>query len=101
MKETRISPEDYLDSVFDEKTFLEFLLILSEDWEKHAAIEETTPSLPYGTGALGWENGTIGAFLCFAILYHFEVELDVSYLILSSLFITGLGTYSTNKLIPS
>ena len=63
MTEKHITPEDYLDSVVDEKTFLEFLQILSEDWEKEERIEAKTPSPPYTAGALGWENGDIGSFL--------------------------------------
>ncbi len=63
MPEIQMSPEDYLNLVRDEKTFLTFLQILSEDWEKASTIEKQAPSPPYGTSALGWENGTIGAFL--------------------------------------
>ena len=63
MFKSRQNPEDFLDKVKDEKTFLEFLHILSMDWEKERQIEETNPSSPYGSGAMGWENGTIGDFL--------------------------------------
>ena len=63
MIEKHITPEDYLDSVFDEKTFLKFLQILSEDWENEESIEAKTPSPPHSAGALGWENGNIGSFL--------------------------------------
>lgn len=63
MFKSRETPEDFLDKVKDEKTFLKFLLILSMDWEKEQEIEERNPSSPYSSGAMGWENGTIGAFL--------------------------------------
>ena len=51
------------DDVNDERDFIRFLLALSEDWEAEQAIEASTPSSPYGPGALGWENGTVGAVL--------------------------------------
>ena len=51
------------DSVNDEKGFIRFLFALAEDWEAEQAIEASTPSSPYGPGALGWENGTVGAVL--------------------------------------
>jgi hypothetical protein len=56
-------PEDLVEKVIDEESFLRFIEALSQDWEAERAIEEKTPSPPYGSGALGWENGTIGAFL--------------------------------------
>ena len=58
-----IKPEDLVEKVVDEKSFLQFIEALSIDWETERAIEEKSPSSPYGSGALGWENGTIGAFL--------------------------------------
>jgi hypothetical protein len=54
---------EVLDQVHDEKTFCEFLNALSHDWYQEQEIERATPSGPYSPGALGWENGTIGAFL--------------------------------------
>ena len=56
-------PEDLLESVTDEMSFLGFLKALSDDWETERAMEEKNPSPPYGPGALGWQNGTIGQFL--------------------------------------
>ena len=56
-------PEDLVEVVCDEESFLRFLVALSEDWELERAIEKKSPSPPYCPGALGWENGTIGAFL--------------------------------------
>lgn len=52
-----------LDRVTDERSFLDFLTALASDWFSEAEIEATTPSSPYSSGALGWENGSIGAFL--------------------------------------
>jgi hypothetical protein len=36
---------------------------LSADWNDERSKEAVAPSAPYGPGANGWENGTIGAFL--------------------------------------
>lgn len=52
-----------LDAVCDEESFVRFLEALGADWEDEAAKEKLNPSSPYGPGANGWENGTIGAFL--------------------------------------
>jgi len=52
-----------LDAVVDEQSFIAFLAALAEDWELEREIETAKPSPPYGPGARGWENGTIGAFL--------------------------------------
>ena len=51
------------DAVEDEKTFLEFVAALAADWHMERKIEADKPSSPYGPGAMGWENGNIGAFL--------------------------------------
>ena len=53
-----------LDRVTDERSFLDFLTTLASDWFTEADIKATTtPSSPYSSGALGWESGSIGAFL--------------------------------------
>jgi len=51
------------DEVCDEESFLRFVAALAEDWEDEREKEASRPSPPYGPGANGWENGTIGAFL--------------------------------------
>lgn len=51
------------DSVHDEATFLRFLTALATDWHEERVVEMANPSPPYSPGALGWENGTIGAML--------------------------------------
>ena len=56
-------PEDFLAEVIDEQTFLKFLQLLAFDWKKEQAFEAENVSSPYSSGALGWENGTIGQFL--------------------------------------
>lgn len=63
----REEAEEKLDAalarVCDEVTFCEFLRALAEDWFREQEIEKETPGGAYGSGALGWENGTPGAFL--------------------------------------
>ncbi|WP_088347461.1 MULTISPECIES: hypothetical protein [Rhodomicrobium] len=49
--------------VVDEASFLRFLKALADDWNDEEAKERGQPSHPYGPGANGWENGTIGNFL--------------------------------------
>jgi hypothetical protein len=51
------------DDVVDEASFLRFLRALADDWNDEQAKEILHPSSPYGSGANGWENGTIGNFL--------------------------------------
>jgi hypothetical protein len=51
------------DEVCDEASFLTFVAALADDWEDEREKEKSQPSSPYGPGANGWENGTIGAFL--------------------------------------
>ncbi|MGZ5050174.1 MAG: hypothetical protein ACXWAS_03850 [Methylobacter sp.] len=55
------------DSVFDEKSFLHFLAALAADREEEQALEKSNPSSPYSSGALGWENGSVGAVLDAAV----------------------------------
>jgi hypothetical protein len=57
------SLETILESVIDEQSFLRFLQALAEDWNNEQEHELANPSPPYGPGANGWENGTIGAYL--------------------------------------
>jgi hypothetical protein len=55
------------DSVSDENSFLQFLQALANDWEEEQSLEITNPSSPYSSGALGWENGSVGAVLDAAV----------------------------------
>jgi hypothetical protein len=52
-----------LDLVQDEASFIAFVEALAADFEEEQEIERTKPSSPHSSGALGWENGTIGAML--------------------------------------
>ena len=49
------------EAVTDEVSFVRFLRALAEDYEADATANQ--PASPYGPGPLGWENGSIGAFL--------------------------------------
>jgi hypothetical protein len=59
----RKDPSDLIDQVVDETSFLQFLSALKDDWDDEQAKESVAPSSPYGPGANGWENRTIGDFL--------------------------------------
>ena len=52
-----------LDKVDSKQSFLEFVSALSADWFREEELEKQSPSSPYGSGALGWENGSVGSFL--------------------------------------
>lgn len=56
-----------LESVTDENSFLAFARALVADRLDAKAKEAETPSCRYGSGANGWENGTIEEFLESAI----------------------------------
>jgi len=56
-----------LESVADEQSFLQFVRALAEDWEDEQESERAKPSSPYGPGANGWENVTVGAYLDAAV----------------------------------
>jgi len=64
-------PQDPLDIlvevVFNEESFLRFLLVLAADREDSIAKETVQPSSPYGPDANGWENTTIDRFLFAAV----------------------------------
>lgn len=52
-----------LEQVRDRESFFVFVRALAEDWEDEVQKEKLSPSSPYGRGANGWENGSIGAYL--------------------------------------
>ncbi|MDP9126387.1 MAG: hypothetical protein M3N82_17615 [Pseudomonadota bacterium] len=64
-----------VDQVNDERSFLHFVATLAADWEEEREIEAIKPSSPYGAGALGWENGTVGAVLDAAVRWG-EASID-------------------------
>jgi len=51
------------DKVNSKETFLEFIRALAADRAEEEKLEKKSPLNPYGPGALGWENGSIEAFL--------------------------------------
>nr|WP_198980322.1 hypothetical protein [Herbaspirillum sp. ASV7] len=55
--------ESARDAVVDELSFINFLNVLSADWFAETELHAASPQSPYSAGALGWENGNIGAFL--------------------------------------
>jgi len=54
---------DELNKVHDRDSFVEFLGLLGTDFALEKQIEAKNPPPPYSSGALGWENGSIDAFL--------------------------------------
>jgi hypothetical protein len=52
-----------LEQVRDEPTFVAFLKALGNDFALEQELEAEHPVAPYGSGRLGWENGTVDAFL--------------------------------------
>jgi hypothetical protein len=56
-----------LQSVYNEETFLRFLLALRDDREASIAQEKVNPSSPFGADARGWENTTIERFFDTAV----------------------------------
>ncbi|MEP7706759.1 hypothetical protein [Paraglaciecola sp. 25GB23A] len=55
--------DNLLEMVFDEKSFLNFVQALGEDFHEEKQIVKDSPSLPYSNGQLGWENGSIDTML--------------------------------------
>jgi hypothetical protein len=60
-----------LDAVSDQHSFLEFIAALGEDFALERELEKDTPANAYCAGILGWQNGSIDAFLSVAY-YHGE-----------------------------
>ncbi|MDR6915968.1 hypothetical protein J2X66_002837 [Pseudomonas sp. 3296] len=58
-----INFDELLKTVDDEQSFIGFIESLGVDFAEERLLEETSPSSPYGPGALGWENGSIDTFL--------------------------------------
>jgi hypothetical protein len=54
---------DLLNEVKDRESFLAFVNALAADHDESERLEKLYPSNPYGSGHLGWENGSIGTFL--------------------------------------
>lgn len=58
-----VNLNELLERVNDEQSFIEFIEALGADFASERVLEKTTPSSPYGPGALGWENGSVDTFL--------------------------------------
>ncbi|WP_203226135.1 MULTISPECIES: hypothetical protein [Pseudomonas] len=58
-----IDLHELLERVSDEESFIRFIEALGSDFASERLQEETSPSSPYGPGALGWENGSVDSFL--------------------------------------
>ncbi|MDF3199158.1 hypothetical protein P3C29_10715 [Pseudomonas sp. 1912-s] len=58
-----INLDELLKTVDDEQSFIGFVKALGMDFAEERLLEETSPSSPYGPGALGRENGSIDTFL--------------------------------------
>ncbi|MEM9480022.1 MAG: hypothetical protein AAGA58_10255 [Verrucomicrobiota bacterium] len=54
---------EYLNSVVDEPTLIEFLNALAKDKADETRKEKANPSSPYGPGANGWDSQTIEDYL--------------------------------------
>jgi hypothetical protein len=54
---------DLLDNVVDQPSFLAFIDALANDFAMDRNTEVSSPSPAYGASALGWETGTVDAFL--------------------------------------
>ena len=55
--------ERLLEQVVDQSTFLAFVEALANDFAAEREMESERPGSPYSQAALGWENGSIDAFL--------------------------------------
>lgn len=55
--------EELLENVDDEQSFIAFVQALGCDFARERVLERSTPSSPHGPEVLGWENGSVDAFL--------------------------------------
>jgi hypothetical protein len=60
---TPVDIDELLARVRDEASFIRFIEALGADFARERLLEQTSPSSPYGPGALGWENASVDAFL--------------------------------------
>ncbi len=67
--------KEALDSVKDEKSFLNFLQVLMEDRIDEIEKEKLNSSSPYSSGTNGWANTTIEDFLESAVTWG-ECSID-------------------------
>ncbi len=52
-----------LEAVEDEDSFIRFVDALAANWALEQTQEKQVSSSPFGPGAQGWENQSIGSFL--------------------------------------
>ena len=52
-----------LEGVHDEATFIAFVGALASDFGRERQIETVEGAVPYASGPLGWENGTVDGVL--------------------------------------
>ena len=69
------SPEELLDKVVDQKSFVAFVWALADERERAQQIERENPKSYPVDGALNWKNGDIPSFLG-AALYLLEKTRD-------------------------
>ena len=66
---------DLLKQVTDRNSFFQFVEALIDDWEDEKAKERIQPRRPYGPGANGWENGSIGNYLGAALRWARDTNM--------------------------
>jgi hypothetical protein len=69
---------DLLTKVNDEQSFIDFVQALAADFEEEKELELSQPKLPYSSGALGWENGSIDTMLSAAAAWGFSTAMNPS-----------------------
>ena len=69
------TPEELLESVVDQTTFIEFVEALADERDRALEIEQANPKAYIVDGALGWKNGDIAAFLGAGLQYFMETPL--------------------------
>lgn len=62
-------PEDLLDQVHDQQSFIDFVRALAEEREQAEAAERREPVRYQLGGACNWQNGDISTFLWAALTY--------------------------------
>ncbi|MFN7570612.1 MAG: hypothetical protein ACK5TK_04010 [Betaproteobacteria bacterium] len=73
-----MQPDESLERVNDEATFLAFARALMEDRAEAVALELKQPTSPYGPDAGGWENTSIERFLEAAISWAETTQFGAS-----------------------
>ena len=72
------NPNDLLDLVKDEATFLAFVEALRLDRIEEKEREHVSPSSPLGPGANGWQNQTIEQFLGAAVSWAEDTDVGLT-----------------------